>query len=53
LASDVEQSRIVPEFQVRPENDVLIASISFSETRRNLKEPYQGSKEGGGTQLCF
>jgi hypothetical protein len=48
LESRVRRSAIVPEFQ-----DALLASISFLETRRNLKGPNQASKDGGGSQLCF
>jgi hypothetical protein len=50
LESRVEQSTIVPVFQWHPGNDALLASILFSETRRNRKVPKQASKEGGGPQ---
>jgi hypothetical protein len=52
LESRVGWSAIVPEFQWHAENDALLASISFSETR-SLKGPNQASKEGGGPQPCF
>jgi hypothetical protein len=32
---------------------VLIAAVSFLETRRNHKGSNQASKEGGGLQTCF
>jgi hypothetical protein len=53
LESRVGRSAIVPEFQWHPGNDALLASISFSETRRNRKGANQASKEGGGPQPCF
>jgi hypothetical protein len=53
LESRVGQSVTAPEFQWHPKNDALLASISFSETRRNLKGPNKEGKEGGGPQPCF
>jgi hypothetical protein len=53
LESLIGRSTIVPEFQWHPRNDALLASTSFSETRRNRKGPNQTSKEGGGPQPCF
>jgi hypothetical protein len=53
LESRVGRSVIVPKFQWHPGNDALLASILFSEKRRNHKGQNQGSKEGGGPQPCF
>jgi hypothetical protein len=40
-------SAIVCGFQGHPENIILIAAVSFLETRRNQKGSNQANKEGG------
>jgi hypothetical protein len=47
--SRVEESVSVPEFQEYPGNDIILATISFSETRIKHKVQNQTRKKGGET----